>query len=138
MYESQCLGVQGLPGANGEAVVYKLFVFTEMSSFQYLVSTVSFIIEQYVADVFHVYTYLVRASGFEHTFHEGDIAQTFQYLVMGNGMFSLRRVAQYRHLHAVFGVPSDIAFDGSFVFIDDAPYQSVVFALGGLVVELQA
>ena len=53
-------------------------------------------------------------------------------------MFPLGRVAQHRHLHPVFGVASDISFDGAFVFIDDAPYQGVVFTLGGFVVELQA
>ena len=79
--ESQCLGVQRLPGTNGEAIVHKLFVFTKMSSFQYFVPSVTLVIEQYVSDVFHVYTYLVRASGFEYAFHEGDISQTFQYLI---------------------------------------------------------
>ena len=53
-------------------------------------------------------------------------------------MLTLRRIAHDSHLHAVFGVASDISGDGTFVFIDNAPHQCIVFALGGLVVELQS
>ena len=89
-------------------------------------------------DVLHVDTYLVGASRFKYTLYQRDIAQTFQYPIVGDGVFSLGGVTQYGHLHAVFGVSSYIPFYGSFVIFYDTPYQSIVFTFGGLVVELKS
>lgn len=101
-------------------------------------SAVPFVVEERMADVFHVYADLVGTSGFQYAFHQCDVAQSFQNLIVCYGMFALCRVGQNRHLHPVLRVSSDVAGDGSFVFVDDSPYQRVVFTFGGLVVELQA
>ena len=127
-----------LTRTNVEAVVYELFVFAEMSAFQNLMATVTFVVEQYMSDVLHVYTDLVGTSGFEYTFHKCDISQTFQYLIVRNCMFSLSRIAHDSHLHTVFGVTSDVSSNCTFIFFYDSPYQSIIFTFGCFIVELHA
>lgn len=101
MYKPQCLGMQGLTGTDFETVVYKLFVFAEMSSFQDFMTAIAFVVEQRVPDIFHVYANLMGASGLKHTFHQRDVAQPFQHLIVSDGMFSLSRVGHDGHLHPV-------------------------------------
>lgn len=132
MYKSQCLGMQGLTGTDFETVVYKLFVFAEMSSFQDFMTAIAFVVEQRVPDIFHVYANLMGASGLKHTFHQRDVAQPFQHLIVSDGMFSLSRVGHDGHLHPVARVASNVAHDGAFILFHDAPHQGIVFTLGGL------
>eukprot|EP00975_Prorocentrum_lima_P018817 3963582-Prorocentrum_lima.AAC.1 len=63
-------------------------------------SAITLIVEQRVSDVLHVDTYLVGASRFKYTLYQRDIAQTFQYPIVGDGVLSLGGVTQYGHLHA--------------------------------------
>ena len=108
-----------------------------MSTFQNFVSAIALIIKEYVADVLHMYTYLMGTSRLENTLHKGDVTQTFQYPVMGNSMFTLV-VGQHGHLHTVFGIPADVTYNGSFVLFNDSPYQCTITSFGGFVEELYA
>lgn len=112
-------------------LIYKLFVFTEMGTFQNLVTAVALIIEEYMADMFHVNTNLMGTSRFKNAFYKSDIAQTLQNPVMGHGMLSLI-IGQNGHLHAVSGIPANVSGDGSLVLFNGSPHQGTVASFGGL------
>ena len=88
MHKPQRHGVQRLPRTNIEAIVYKLFVFGKMSSFQRSMTAVAFIVKENIRDVFHMYTDLVGTARFEHTLHKCHIPQALQHTVVGNGMLA--------------------------------------------------
>lgn len=98
MNESKCAGMQGLPRAGVKTVVDKLAIVGRCCAAQYLVASIPSVIEQRVADMFHVYTDLVGAAGFQHTFYDRDVAKPFDDLIVGNGMLALVSVGEYRHL----------------------------------------
>ena len=70
--------MQSLSGTSVKAIIYKLFVFTKMGSFQYLMTAIAFVIEQHMTDMFHVDTNLMSTSCFKYTFHKGYVSQSFQ------------------------------------------------------------
>ena len=90
--------MQSLSGKNLETVIYKLFVFGKRGAFQDLISSITFIIEQGVADVFEVSAYLMGPSGLQATLHKGDIGKSLQHTEMGNCMFALITIRIDRHL----------------------------------------
>lgn len=92
MHKPQRHSVQRLPRTNIEAIVYKLFVFGKMSSFQNLMTAVAFIVKENMPDVFHMYTDLVGTARFEHTLHKCHIPQALQHTVVGNGMLDRKSV----------------------------------------------
>src|SRR5574344_74751 len=138
MNESQSLGMQGLAGTNVEAVVYELLVFAGRNSLQYFMSAISLIVEEHMSYMFHVYSYLVCPPCFENALDECDIADSFQNLIVCYGVFPDGWIAEYSHLHPVFRVPGNVTLYPSFVFLNDAPYQCIVFTLGGFVEELDS
>ena len=106
-----------------------------MGTFQNLVTAVALIIEEYMADMFHVNTNLMGTSRFKNAFYKSDIAQTLQNPVMGHGMLSLI-IGQNGHLHAVSGIPANVSGDGSLVLFNGSPHQGTVASFGGFVEEL--
>ena len=138
MHKPQRHGVQSLPRTSVEAIVYKLFVFTKVSPFQDFVTAIPLVIEEYMTDMLHVHTYLMRTPGFKNTFHQSDISQTFKHPVVGDGMFPLGRIGHNGHLHPVFRIAGDTAYDGTFILIDNAPYQCAVSTLSSFIKELDA
>ena len=89
-------------------------------------------------DVFHVGTDLVGATRFENTFHECDVGEAFQHIIMGHSVLANFRIrGKHSHLHTVFWIAGDIAFDAPFVFCEVAPHDGIVFTLRRLVEELQ-
>ena len=88
MHETEGSGMQRLPWTLLESVEHKLAVAACALATEYFRSAVAFVAEQRVTDVFHVSPYLVCASRFENTFHEGDVAEAFQYSVVGHGRFA--------------------------------------------------
>ena len=103
MHKPQRHGVQSLPRTSVEAIVYKLFVFGKMSSFQNLMTAVAFLVKENMPAVFHVYTDMVGTNRFEQPLHERHIPQALQHTVVGNGMLALV-VRKDGHLHTVFGI----------------------------------
>lgn len=128
-------GVESLARQNGEAVVYKLAVATEGGALEDGIAAVGGVVEERVAYVAHVGSYLVGATGLENTFDEGDVAEAFQHMPMGDGMFSVLGVTDI-HRAPVAGRARQIAHYGAVIAIKVAPYQSVIFALDGMVEEL--
>ena len=74
MYEAEGAGMQGLSWTGLEAVEHELTVGARGGALEYLVTSIALVIEERVAEVLHMYTYLVGTSRLEDTLHEGDIA----------------------------------------------------------------
>ena len=111
MYETERLGVQGLPGADGETIVDELSVFREGGSFENLVAPISCIVEEGMSFMLHVYAYLVSASGLKNTFDKGHVAELLQNLIVGDGMFADRGIGEDGHLEFIAGIAGDVAGD---------------------------
>src|SRR5882724_629996 len=71
-----------------EAIVDKLFVFTKHGAFHYNVSPIRLIIEDRVAQVFHVRANLMRSASLQSTLDQGDISQIFDQFVIRNSSSS--------------------------------------------------
>ena len=137
MYESQRPGMECLTRTYGKAVLYELLIFAELCAAQDLVPAITFVVEKRMADMLHVGTDLMGTSGFQPAFHERDIIEILQYAIVGDGMFPDSAVRwKYCHLHPVFRVTGDVAFDTSFFILKASPDQSIVQPLGGFVEEL--
>ena len=90
MYEAQCLCMQRLTWTKLETVAHELAVFTEVGTFEYLVTPIHVIIEKDMTDMFHVYPYLMRTPRLKVTFYKRHVAESLEHPVMGNRMFSDR------------------------------------------------
>ena len=66
MHKTEGLGVKGLTGTDGETVAYELAVFCELYTSQYLVASIPGVVEQRMADMFHVGADLMGAAGLKH------------------------------------------------------------------------
>ena len=89
MNKAKCFCMQCLSRANGKTIIYKLFVFGVNSSFYNFIATIKIIIEQRMADIFHMHPDLVGAAGFQYTFYQCYITKSFHYFIMGDGFFSM-------------------------------------------------
>ena len=125
MDKAQRHGVERLARADVKAVVYKLFVFGKMCTFQDFVAAVAFVVEEHVADVLHVHTYLVRAPRLEDALDERDVAEALQHAVVGHGMLAFA-LGQDSHLEAVLGVAADVTHNRTLILLHVAPYQALV------------
>ena len=116
MDKAKCAGMEGLTRADVEAIVDKLLIFGKMCTLQDLVSSVSLVVEEDVANVLHVHTYLVGTSRLEATLNQCDVSEALEHRVMGDGMFSNLGVTKDGHLHTVLGMAGNVAFNSSRVF----------------------
>src|SRR5690348_11339043 len=89
MDEADGLGVPGLTGADGKAVVHELPVLTEHGPFDDLIAAIGFVVEEGMTDMLHVHPDLVGTAGFEDALYEGDIAEAFQDLIVGDGFLAM-------------------------------------------------
>ena len=87
--EADGFGMQGVPGAYGEAIVHELSVFAEHSAFYDFVAAIGVVIKKRMADVLHMDTDLVCSSCLQNALYERDIAESFQYFIMGDRFFSV-------------------------------------------------
>lgn len=134
--EADGLGVKRLSWHQREAVADKLLVFAERGALEDAVPSVRFVIEERVADVLHVYAYLVRATRLELTFHKCHITKAFQYSPVGDGVLTaLVVLGKHGHDHAVFGMAAHIAHDGALILVEIAPHQCPVLAFEVVVEE---
>lgn len=138
MYEAKRFGVEGLTRTDFEAVLHKLSVLCCRGASDYFVAAVASVVEERVSDMLHVHTYLVRASCFELALHHCYVAEVFDNLVVGDGVFALVAFGEDSHLQAVFRIAADVAFHSSVVFSEFTPDQRHVLAMGCLVEELLA
>ena len=139
MDEAERTGVERLPGAEGEAVVYEGAVGGRGVAAQYLIAAIAFVVEERVTDVPHVDAYLMGAPRLEAAFHQGDVSETFQYPIVRDGWLAhlaLRREAG--HPQAILWVASDVALDATFVLRETSPHERIILSSGSLDEELVA
>ena len=101
-------------------------------------TTITLIVEKCMADIFHVYANLMGTPRLQSAFHQGDVSQSFQHTIMGDCGLTLVSLRENPHLHPIFRVTPNVPLDASLILPHDAPHQCPVFALRGLVKELQA
>src|SRR5690242_17035651 len=127
--------MQCLPGYDLITVFNKLLVFCVGSTSQDLISAITFVIEERMAQKAHVGTDLMSTPSFKYALNQGDISITFQHLVMGDGMFSNAAIQINHHLSTVFGTATDMTGHGSFLFGHITPDQCNVFPVDGVIKE---
>ena len=89
-----------------------------------------------MAYVAHVGTDLVGTACLEDAFHLCHVAETFHYVPVGDCIFASLGVVGDVHDAAVLRRAFQIADNSAVVFVEIAPDQGGVFALGGVVEEL--
>ena len=87
-------------------------------------------------DVFHVNTNLMSTPCFEYTFYQCDVSQPFQHPIMSHRVFAHCRVGHDCHLHPVFRIAGDAAYDCTFILFHISPDKGTIFAFGRLIEEL--
>ena len=138
MHKTEGPGVQSLTRTELEGIVHILLVIGSPLATQNLRAAISLVAEQRMTDVLHVGTDLMCPSGFEDTFHEGDISETLEHPIVGDG--TLADVAAHGedcHAKPVLRVAADIAFDDAAVLHKVSPHEGIILAVGGLVEELR-
>lgn len=137
MDEAERAGMECLTWAYLETVVDELSVTGCGRALQYLVASVSLVVEQCVTYVLHVGTYLVGTASLEYALDKCGVAKPLQRVIVGDGMLAYIAVRrEHCHLHTVFWISAYVALDTAFVFSDMPPHERIVLALGGLVEEL--
>ena len=81
--------MKGLARTDQEAIVYKLFVLAENGAFYNPVASIKIIVEEWMADIFHVDTDLVGPAGFQNTFYQGYIVKPLQNFVVCHRFFPM-------------------------------------------------
>ena len=89
MYKTDGLGMEGMTGADSEAVVHELSVFAEYGAFYDLIASIGVVVEEGMPGVLHVYSYLVGTACLQDALYQGGIAESFQDLIMSDGFFSM-------------------------------------------------
>ena len=86
--------------------------------------------------MFHVDTNLMSTSGFEYALYQRDISQPFKHPIMSDRVLAHRRVGHNRHLHPVFRISGDTAYNRAFILFHISPDKGTVSAFGRLIKEL--
>ena len=107
-----------------KTVLDKLLIFSKSRTFQYLITTIASIVKQNMSYVFHMNTYLMRASCFESALHHRYIPKPFYDLVVSHRRFTMLSIFKNRHLQTVFHTSPDISFYTAFILFDSPPYYS--------------
>ena len=128
--------MEGLAGADLEAVGYELVVFGVDGSLADFGAAVFFVAEDGVADAGEMDADLVGAAGFEPAFDEGYEAEAFEDLPVGYCVLALFGVVGGAEAEAVGGVAHEVGVDGAFVCGHIAPDYRNVTAFDGVEEEL--
>ena len=136
MAKSQRLSMECLPGHQFEAILYKLPVFREGSSFQDFRSAIKFIVEQRVANMAEMNADLVGPSGFKPAFDERHVAEPFQNPVVCDRVPAFFIIIVHGMDQPVTWIAPHVAGDGSLLFREVAPNQSDIFPVDGMVEKL--
>lgn len=130
------LGVQGMPGADSEAIVDELPVPGKHGSLHDLIAAVGIVVEQRMPDMLHVNADLVGAARFQDALYQGDISETFQYFIVGNGFFSVLAFGVGIEQFAKALMSPYMGHDRTGIFREVAPNKGHVLPADGMVEEL--
>ncbi len=128
--------MQCVSWADGKAVVDELPVFTEYGSFYDLIAAVCVVVEQRVSDVLHMDADLVRAACFEYALDEGDVSESFEHFIMGDGFFAVFAFGVGIKQLAKTLVSTNVSYYGTLVFGQVSPDEGHVLSFDGMVKEL--
>ena len=116
--KSQRLGMEGLSWAECHCIADETAVTTAVSAPQDLVATVALIGKEGMAQMLHMCSNLMGSTGFEDTFDQRHVAKPLQYTIVGYGRLSHTTIQREDgHLHAVFRMAGNVAFDAPFVLL---------------------
>ncbi len=125
--------MQGLPRTDLETVLDEPLVLCVDGSFPDFRAAVPFIVEDGMPDAAHVNPDLVRPTGFEFAFDDGDVSVAFEHLVMGHRMLSdFGIVREHFELQAVGRISADVSIDRSFRFFQIPPHHGHVAPFDGM------
>jgi hypothetical protein len=130
------LGVQGMPGANSEAIVDELPVLGKHGSLYDLIAAVGVVVKQRMPDMLHMNADLVGAARFQDALYQGNITETFQYFIVGNGFFSVLAFGVGIEQFAKALVSAYVGHDRTGIFREVAPNKGHVLPADGMVEEL--
>ena len=85
MDESQCLGMESLTWTEFETVLDVCLIAAAALTSKNLGTSIGCIHEERMTDMLHVGTYLMGTACLGNALHQGGVAETLQYLIMGNG-----------------------------------------------------
>ena len=136
MLEAQKAGVKGVAWHCFKTILDKLLILREGRTLQYLVATISLIVEEWVANILHVNTNLVRSTRFEAALHQRYIAVATQHFVVGNSVFALRAIGKDIHLMTIFRIATNVSRNCSLVIGQVAPHERNITTLRGVKEEL--
>lgn len=137
--ESKSSGVQSLPRAYLEAVLYECLVSTATLSTEDLGSAIAFVAEERMPDMFHVGTYLMSATGLQNTFNKRYVTEPLKYPVVGHGTFAYSGIRRKDcHPKPVMRVAGYISFYAALILSEVAPNQGVIATVCRLIEELQS
>ena len=136
MLETQRGGMEGLAGAEGEAVLDELFILGVDGALADFGAAVALVVEEGMTGHGHVDADLVRPTGLELAFDDRNVAVALEYAVVRDGPFALLGVVVVAEAQAVVGVAADVAGEGAAILDDIAPYDGDVFPFNGMDEEL--
>ena len=129
MHKAEGLGMQGLTRQKLEAVLYELTILCIDGSLADLRTVVTLVIEERMADPVEMYTDLMGSSCLQTTFHNRDISESLQNLIMGNGMLAVISVRKDLEPHTIVRVAADVADDGTLILLEVTPDDSDIATL---------
>ena len=136
VFEAQEACVECVAWHSLETIFDKLLILREGGTLQYLVATVTLIVEERVTDILHMNTNLVRSSRLESALHQSNIAVALQHLVVSNGVLTLRAIGKDIHLVAILRVATNMSRNSTLVVSQVTPHERNVATLCGVVEEL--
>ena len=127
MFEAQGFGMKRLTWTDPEAIIDKLFVFSESGAFQYFVSAIFFVVKKRMPDVFEMNADLMGAPGFQPQADERAVSGGLLDAVMRHGALAAgadralcaRAEAGNRRVDDAFGLRGN-AFGHGEIFADEA------------------
>ena len=136
MDEAEGLGMEGLAGADLEAVLDELAVLAVNSALADFGAAVTFVVKERMPERRHMHADLVRTSRLQPAFDDRNKAEPFQDFIMRTGVFPFLRVVIYTVAQAVVGVAANGTFHSPLLFFDITPDDSDVLPLDGMFEEL--
>ena len=132
MYKSEGLGMKRLTRQELETVLYELAVFGIYGSFADFRTIVAFVIEEWMSYPVEMNADLVGTAGLETALYDSHISETFQDSVMRYRMLAMVSLRENLETHPVVRVTTDIAYDGTFIFLQIAPDNSHISSFYGM------
>src|SRR5436190_6981161 len=122
--------------ANRKTVFDELLVLTKNRSLYYFIAAIEIIVEQWMSDVFHVYTNLVSTACFQNTFYQCNVTKSFHNRVMSNRFFAMIAFGIGFEQFSESMVSAHMRNNCPLIFLNVAPHQRKILPLDGMLIKL--